>query len=315
MLIVALLLPMGCNSDKSAKASAGDEHEEHAQGETRHEEGEEGVRLSPEQVRTAELELVKVENKAIGKELEVLGAIASDTDRTVQIRPEAAGTVQEVLVAVGDPVKKGELLIRYLAEASPPQPKELKADRSGIIVGLYAEPGGAVVPAVPLATLADTSKLRCGLDVYEKDIGPIRKGQKVRLHVAAFPDESFGGRITYISPRVDENSRTVKVRVDVDNPRGNLKFGMFVRGYIQVGQRRGLAVPKAAIQRIGGSPTVFVAEGRGAFVPRKVTVGDESGNHIEIKAGLKAGETVVARGSFILKSELGKESLEAGHGH
>lgn len=268
------------------------------------------VRLTEEQLRACELQKMQVRRTSMRVEIEVLGQIASDTDRVVQVRSDTHGTVKTVTAAVGDTVESGASLLSFEVEdVASHQIKELIAPIRAIVVGVYAEPGGHIDPAVPLVTLADISKLRCGLDVYEKDIASVRKGQPVRLKVAAFPNRTFEGRITYVSPRVDADSRTVKIRADVDNPAGDLKLGMFVKGYIQTGYRDALVVPEVAIQRLKGKTVVFKAGKDGVFTPQDVSIGETTNSQVEIKAGLQGGESIVTKGSFVVKSELEKGSL------
>ena len=326
LLFSAVILSVGCKSKnpeppgethgEKEKHGEKDEHGEEGHGGEEHSEGEEKVSLNEEQIRSSGIKIVKAIRQPFGVELEAVGEIASDADRTVQIRTDSPGTVNEVLVAVGDTVDAGQVLLRYQLELDNGDGmKELKALQRGVVVGLYAEQGGHIDPSVPLVTLADTSRLRGVLDVYEKDIAKIRKGQRVRTVVSALPDESFEGKVTYISPRVDEESRTVKVRVDIGNTAGKLKFGMFITGHIQVGSRDAVVLPEQAIQTVEGKPTVFVTEDGKTYVPVHVQLGEISDGKAEIKSGLKGGESVVAQGSFTLKSELSKGEMGEGHSH
>ena len=304
----AVSVSSGCKSEKSAP-----EKETHS--EENHEEESASIQLTPEQIASSNIRTAKVKREAFHVEVEALGEIASDTDRVVQIRPDLPGTTEETLVALGDTVEPGQVLVRYRQEGGEGGLKELKSSLRGLVVGLYAEPGSHIDPAVPQVTIADTTHLRCTLDVYEKDIARIKKGQPVRVKVAALPEGSFSGAVSYISPRVDEESRTVKVRVDVKNREGQLKFGMFVTGRIQVGERLALIISDNSIQNIGGETTVFISESNNTFAPRHIETGERSDGFIEVKSGLKEGETVVVAGSFILKSELQKGEMADGDGH
>jgi len=319
LILGMFLLPLGCGSEKGADdhAPRGDQeeagHEEHREKE---ENGGGEVHLTPVQIQTSGIQWVRVKEQPLSVEIEVLGEMASDTDRVVQIRPIGPGIIQKINVSIGDAVVPGDILLTYALEKNKNKAEPLQSQTRGIVVGLYGETGGHVDPAVPLLTLADSSQLRCGLDVYEKDIGRVRKGQRVRIQVTAFPEETFNGKISYVSPRVDEHSRTIKVRVDVANPQGKLKFGMFVRGFIEVDRSQALVVPETAIQKIEGQPTLFVKEeNENAFVPRAVRLGGVSQGLIEIRSGVSAGENVVTDGSFILKAELSKGEMGGGHGH
>jgi multidrug efflux pump subunit AcrA (membrane-fusion protein) len=309
IIFLSPFISCGCSRSASspAKQTASKEGKEAGAEGVAH--GEQMIRLTPDQIRSAGIQLSKASARGLGVDTEVSGEIASDTDRIIQLRPEHPGAMEQLLVAVGDTVDAGQILVRYKTDTTPSRSEEIKAVQSGIVVGINAEPGSRVDSAIPAVTLADISRLRCGLDIYEKDISRIKKGQKVKIKVVAFPRETFLGSVTYISPRVDENSRTIKVRVDIANTDGKLKFGMFVKGFIQVGERRTLTVPDAAIQTVKGKPTVFEAEGEGTFVPREVRLGERAGGWIEILSGLRDGATVVGEGSFILKAQMLKGEM------
>ena len=299
ILFAVAIATAACKSKSAPQEKAEEKHEAE-------------VKLSAEQAKTAQLQVVEATRRSLSVDIEVSGEIASDTDQVLQLRPEKPGAVRETLVAVGDTVEPGQPLLRYQPESG--EALELKAPQRGVVVGLYAEPGAHIDGAAPAVTLADTSRIHCGLDVYEKDIARVRKGQSVRIKVVAFPDETFPGTISYVSPRVDENSRTVKVRVDLLNLQGKLKFGMFVKGLIQVGQRQSLAIPESAVQVIKGKSVVFVAKEDEArtFSPVEVKLGDRSNELIEILSGLKEGDKVAVKGSFTLKAELSKGELGEG---
>lgn len=266
------------------------------------------IHLIQEQLQSSLIQMVKVQRKALDTKVEVLGTIASDTDQVIQVRPETAGTLEKYMVSIGDMVEMGQLLARYKTESHSNEIKELKANHKGVIVGLYVEMGDHLDPSVPVITIADTSRLRCVLDVYEKDIGKIKKGQEVKVKVSAFPNKIFSGRVNYVSPRVDENSRTVKVRVDIENPRSELKFGMFVAAQIKIGIQHAVMIPDSAVQEVEGKSITFVAKGNQAFVPRSVTLGERSNGFVEIISGLREGETIISKGGFILKSEIGESN-------
>lgn len=301
-IVLGIFMFAGC--DKAPKENK--ESAEKAQ-----EKAPEVIKLTEDQIRSAKIETVKASLKSLQVEIEALGEVASDTDRLTQVRPDSNGSIREIKVAVGDAVEAGQVLLRYAGENGS-DIRELKAERPGVVVGLYAEPEGHIDPAVPLVTIADTSKLRVGLNVYEKDIGRIQKGQHVKIKIAAYPDTTFEGVATYISPRVDEESRTVKVRADVVNTGGKLKFGMFITGRVAVGSRETLLVPETALQNIKGKNVLFITPDGKTFMPREIEIGERSAGQLEIKKGLQAGETVVTQGSFILKSELSKSELGEG---
>lgn len=297
----------------SLLASGGRDHDE---GDRHHEEP--NVSLTQEQYLSAGIKTEKAARRSFAIEVEALGEIASDTDRVVQLRPQVSGTAADILVSIGDTVDAGDVILVYRPGADGAEGPALTASRPGVVVGLFVAPGSHLDTAVPVATLADISRLRCSLDVYEKDIARIKKGQAVRFSATAFPKETFDGIVTYISPRVDPHSRTIRVRADIANQGGRLKFGMFIVGRIRVSVRSVLAVSESAIQKYEGRTIVFVASkktpGRYVFAPNAVTIGERSGSYVEVTSGLKVSDEVAVKGSFLLKSELAKEEM-GGHSH
>lgn len=190
----------------------------------------------------------------------------------------------------------------------------------GVVIELFATPGQTVEAGAQLVTVGDLSELWVLVDVFEGQLAQVRVKQPVNIRVDAYPDRVFTGRVDYIGDLVDEKSRTIQVRVVVPNRERLLKPGMFANAEIATTaqatadggeEARGVAVPRAAIQKIGTRNVVFVADGENRFKAVDVRVGRTSVNDAEILHGLEPGARVVTRGAFILKSELSKESLEA----
>jgi len=150
------------------------------------------------------------------------------------------------------------------------------------------------------------------VDINEKDLAKVHKGQAATVFVGAFPDLKLKGRITYIADLVDEATRTVKARVEVANPGRKLKPEMFASVELTLpGVSTTLAVPEEAVQEIDGKKVIFVTDDKGdEFAPRNVEPGRTVGGMIEIVSGLKEGERYAVKGAFILKSELKKGELE-----
>ncbi len=194
----------------------------------------------------------------------------------------------------------------------------IPAPISGTIVDKTVTHGETVGPEKTIFTIADLSTLWLMIDIYERDIGRVRTGMQVKVSVSTYPGKEFRGRILYIADIMDEKSRTVKARVTIDNSNGLLKPGMFASTSINSGKDsvagKVIAIPEEAVFLGGSERFVFIREGDNRFVVREVVVGPASDGRIEIKKGLKAGETVVIKGVFALKSEFKKKSLEV-HQH
>jgi len=200
-----------------------------------------------------------------------------------------------------------------------PHEKPLLTVRSpinGVITEKEAVVGELSDPAKSLYTVADLSLVWVLVDINEKDLAKAHKGQDAIVTVGAFPDLKLKGRITHIADMVDEAARTVKARVEVANPGRKLKPEMFatVELTLPADTVPVLAVPEEALQELHGGKVLFVTEDGAEFEPRKVELGRMAGDMAEVISGLKEGERYVAKGSFLLKSELQKGELGE-HGH
>jgi cobalt-zinc-cadmium efflux system membrane fusion protein len=165
--------------------------------------------------------------------------------------------------------------------------------------------------------VADLSNVWVMVDIHEKDLAKVRKGQAATVMVSAFPEVKLKGRITYIADLVDGATRTVKARIEVVNPGRKLKPEMFatVELALAADAPAVLAIPEDALQDLDGRKIVFVAENETEFGAREVLAGRLAGGMIEIVSGLKEGERYAVKGAFILKSELKKGEVVDEHGH
>lgn len=193
---------------------------------------------------------------------------------------------------------------------------EVRAPLAGTIIEKHVTNGASVDHKEPIFRIADLEKIWVIASVYEKDIARIDRGQTASIKTKAYPDRTFEGRLTWVSDTIDERTRTLKVRIEVNNAKRLLKPGMFVRASVIVDAKEGvLSIPASAVRRQGGETIVFVDEGGGRFERRDIEIGVQTGDRIEVRKGVRPGQRVVSAGSFILKSELEKEGFEAGHAH
>jgi cobalt-zinc-cadmium efflux system membrane fusion protein len=173
-----------------------------------------------------------------------------------------------------------------------------------------------VEPQAPLFQVADLSRVWVWIDVFERDLARVHLGDDVELHVEAFPGSAFEGKLVYLGSRVETESRTARARIEVPNPEGRLRPGMFAR----VRTNRTLMPPTARPESVSVLAVPEMPATRGddfvASSPRgqeirvaKVRTGRKGGGFVEILDGLSAGESVAVSGTFVLKSEASKESL------
>jgi cobalt-zinc-cadmium efflux system membrane fusion protein len=180
----------------------------------------------------------------------------------------------------------------------------IQAPFAGTVIEQHITLGELIEPGATAYTIADLSTLWIVLDVYEKDLGTVAVGTAAEVRVDAYPDRRFTGHITYVSDVVDERTRTARARVEVDNAAGGLRPGMFATATVALADRAApvVTIPLTAVQRIDERPVAFVAEAPGSYAVRQLTLGQQSGDVVEVRDGIAAGEPVVTAGSFTLKS-------------
>jgi membrane fusion protein, copper/silver efflux system len=185
------------------------------------------------------------------------------------------------------------------------------APATGYVVDRKAFPNQYVSPEMDIYQLVDLSSIWAEGEIYESDAPAVSLGQEADLTTEALPNAALRGRLTFISPTVKPDTRTITVRMEFSNPSGRLKPGMFVNVELHRGLGRRLTVPVDAVLDSGTHQRVFVARGKGVFEPRTVTVGARSGDYAVILSGLHSGERVVTRANFLIDSESNlRESVE-----
>ncbi len=189
----------------------------------------------------------------------------------------------------------------------------VRAPFAGTVVGLDAVIGERASEGTPIVSVADTSRMWVILDVDQADVRFVEVGRPVLLSVEGWEGETHGGRVTWISSDVDPRTRTVKVRAEFENPEGHLRARSFATGRVVTrDDEEAVFVPKEAVQWEGCCNVAFERTSTTEFVPRKLRLGYDAGEHYEVLAGLTGGETIVTQGSFLLKTELQKGSIGAG---
>ncbi len=181
----------------------------------------------------------------------------------------------------------------------------LKAPFAGVLTKAQVSPGDVVDAGRDIFTVADLSRVWVQAEVYEKDLGRIRIGQSAFITVDTYPNESFEGKVAYISDVLDPQTRTARVRCEVPNHDLRLKTDMFANIELPTKfSKQALAVPASALQEVEGKNVVFIRQSQTQFEKRQVEKGVTVNNQTEIVSGLKSGEPVVTQGAFHLKSIL-----------
>ncbi|MBA4141837.1 MAG: efflux RND transporter periplasmic adaptor subunit [Nitrosospira sp.] len=190
----------------------------------------------------------------------------------------------------------------------------LRSEASGVVLDKLAIQGERFVPGEVLYQIADLSNIWMLADVFEQDLVLVREGQPAAVRIDAYPETVFNGKVTFIYPTVNPDTRTAKVRIELPNDRGLLKPAMY--GRVELASAHGkdkvLAVPESAVLHTGTRQLVLVDLGEGRFEPREIKLGAHGDDYDEVLDGLEAGEMVVVKANFLIDAESNlKSALES----
>jgi membrane fusion protein, copper/silver efflux system len=174
---------------------------------------------------------------------------------------------------------------------------------SGFVLDRKAFPQSSVSGDIELYTIADLSTIWADAQVYEYEVPYVHVGQSADMKLSYFPGKTYSGRITYIYPTLDPQTRTVRVRLEFPNPKFELKPMMFSEVALKIDYGTQVLVPQEAVLDSGEKQTVFVARGDGYFEPRAIKTGARYDDKIIVLSGLQPGETIVTSGNFLIDSE------------
>ena len=186
---------------------------------------------------------------------------------------------------------------------------------TGFVTDRKVFPQTSVTPDTELYTVSDLSTVWADADIYEYEVPFVHLGQRVTLTLSYYPGKTYTGNISFVYPTVDPQTRTVKVRIQLPNPGFLLKPQMFADAQVRVDYGTKIIVPEEAVLNSGMEQHVFVVHDGGMFEPRKVSVGPVVDGNAVILSGLKAGETIVVSGNFLIDSESGLKNAMSGMTH
>lgn len=338
------------------------------------------VKLPPEVVSKAQIEMVAVHSEPLVDRLQLTGTVQANQERQQQVTPLVSGRVERVDVVLGDRVQAGARLLTLvspqiadlqgslraaeakLAEATatltrtqrlldlgagagkdliaaqaehrtaeaqvaqlrhslqalgatPDRSSEnattsnivIRAPITGTVIDRSVNPGAWIEAGKPLVTLANLGNVWVIVSVPEARLATVRVGSSTEIFVPSI-STTLQGRVSYIDAELDQQTRTARARVEVPNPHSELKIGTFVNVTVKGAAKQSateLTVPDSAVQQIGERKVVFVAtQEAGRFEVKDVNVGDEVDGQRIVLAGLAAGDRVVTRGAFTIKSQL-----------
>ncbi len=312
-LLLGIVLHALLTSDDWMTVDEGMSHVEEEHSGDHEAQTAEFVSLSEEELEEFSIELETAGPGTLSIHTHLSGEIVIDPDRLAHIVPRFPGVVREVRKRIGDRVKRGEV-IAVIESNESLAPYEVKSLIDGTVIDLHMTRGELIEDEDHTIVVADLSQVWADFSVYQKDLPRVRIGQSVTIHTATGAQDTRG-EISYVSPVVDEETRTAIARVILPNPDGYWKPGLFVRGVLAVDEvAGGIVVPRSAVETMDGRDIVFVLTEHG-FEPRTVVLGRSNETHVEVVGGLEAGERYVAGNGFTLKAEFEKSSFGDGHGH
>jgi multidrug efflux pump subunit AcrA (membrane-fusion protein) len=298
-VVLAATLIAGCGKKETSEESEAKKHEENV------------VALTKEQLQHVEIKTEPVALGSIETTLKAAGRVSENVNKTAKISSTLEGRLIRLNADLNDRVKAGDVLALVQTPELLGKPLELKAPIDGVIIDRKTAPGELVGKDKEIYTISDPTDLWVIAEVKERDIGAVKVGQDASFTVLAYPGERFRGRVVRIGNQVEAESRTLEVRVEVNNADGRLKPGMFADVEITttvLGNT--IVIPDTALQTEEENQVVFVALDENKFQKRVVKLGMEQPGRAQVLEGLKVGEKIVAQGGFILKSEMLKGELE-----
>lgn len=173
----------------------------------------------------------------------------------------------------------------------------------GYVTQASVQQGQQVSPGMNLYTITDLSHVWVTAGIYEQDLALVRRGLQVSFRADSYPGREFTGKVSYINPELDAQSRTATARIDLANPDMALKPAMYGYATFSVAIPDSLVVPAGAVMDNGEVKIVYVQTSQGHFMPREIKVGIITNDEAQILEGLKEGEEVAVEGNFMLDSE------------
>jgi len=288
-------------------------HSDHAGHDDNHGEHEEHGEITLAILEEFGAEVGTVSSGILEETIQLPGEIQIDPDRLAHITPRFDGLVKAVFKNIGESVKKDELLAVVESNESLTA-YEIRSSIDGIIIDRHLTKGETAQTTEHYFAVANLSEVWVNLNVFQKYLSELEIGQSVALLINLQAPMVLG-KISFISPTIDEHTRTATARVILKNPSGHFRPGQFVTGVVTLVKTHiKMILPKTAIENIGGLPIVFAQDEYG-FEPMNIRIGRENQQSVEILSGLNPGQKYIKKGGFILKAQLAKSSFSDGHNH
>ena len=294
------------DTDQHNEDEGRDEHDEHDD-----HEGENEATIKPDAAKRAGIATDQVSSETLHKEIVLTGRVMLNRDKTYAVRARFPGIVKTVKVRWGQQVEKGQVLATVESNDSL-LTYSIYAPRDGVVLERNTNVGD-VANDEALFTIADLKTMWAEFHVFPRDLSLVKEQQVVSVH-ALETDDNVKSRIDMLLPTADAASQTVIAIVPIPNENGIWRVGMIIEGHVEVSEKvADIAVKENAIQTLNEKKVVFIKENEMTYVPREVELGDSDGNYVEILAGLQSGEEYVTDGSFRIKADILKSTLEDEH--
>ncbi len=268
---------------------------------------------SPEILQEAEkpkaipVKVVTAQKGDINEILSFVGDVKAQDQ--INIYPKVSGKLIEIRFREGQQVKKGDIiaLIDRDVTGLKFETAAVTSPIDGIVGRVYLDIGSVVSPpnpapsmGTPIIMVVSMDQVKVRVNVIERNLPRVKKEQKAEIKVDAFPDRVFSGKVSTVSPVVDELSRTAPVEIVIDNQKHLLKPGFFARVDLLVGEHRGVTIiPEECLLKVGEQRYVYVAKD-GLAGRRNISVGLAENEHVQVLDGLDVGEMVVYVGQQML---------------
>lgn len=268
------------------------------------------VNLTKENLTRVTVATEVVTRGNLGMTLKAVGRVSENLNKTAKVTSTLEGRLSKLNADLNDQVKAGDVLGLVQTPELLGKSLELKAPIDGVIMQRKSTVGELIGKDTEIYTISDPADLWVLAEIKERDLAAVHIGQETVFTVLAYHAETFRGKVVLLGNRVEAESRTLEVRIEVANADGRLKPGMFADVEIATTALQDvLVISDQALQTLEDEQIVFVALSDTKFEKRVIKTGLEQHGRVQVLEGLKEGERVVTEGSFILKSELLKGEL------
>lgn len=257
------------------------------------------VYLSQAQAKMIDLKMARASPRPLTQFLGLNGELQLLPDAQADVSVRVSGHVTALYANLGDQVKAGQPLVKVqsLLIGDPPPSVVINSPMTGVIDARNISLGQAVQPNTVLFHISNRSQLIVLAKVYEEDLGKVKPGQKAKIQVLSYPQQSFLGKVILIEPNLDSLTRTVNVQILLDNRQDLLKPGMFARAHLILKESQSvLAVPNAAILEANDEKFVFRQQGE-HYQRVRVQTGIRDDSYTQITKGLATGDQIAIQGN------------------